>query len=51
MKLMYAILAVGGWAWLVVAVLLLWWRISLLKRRGVRHGATTNTTTVESSAE
>jgi hypothetical protein len=33
MKFMYAILAVAGWAWLVVAVLLLWWRISLLKRK------------------
>jgi hypothetical protein len=49
MKFMYAILAVAGWAWLVVAVLLLWWRISLLKRRGVRHAAAP--TPVESSAE
>jgi hypothetical protein len=59
MKFMYAILAVAGWAWLVVAVLLLWWRISLLKRRGVRYGATAptdaaaaaTTASVESSAE
>lgn len=33
MKFMYAILAVAGWAWLVIAALLLWWRISLLRRK------------------
>ena len=33
MKFMYAILSVAGWVWLVVACVLLWWRISLLKRK------------------
>ena len=40
MKFMYAILSVAGWVWLVVACVLLWWRLSLLKRRaGVRQAA------------
>jgi hypothetical protein len=38
MKFMYAILAVAGWAWLVIAALLLWWRISLLKRSNRSRG-------------
>jgi hypothetical protein len=38
MKFMYAILAVAGWAWLVIAMALLWWRISLLKHRRKARG-------------
>lgn len=38
MKFMYAILAVAGWTWLVIAMALLWWRISLLKRRARPRG-------------
>ena len=38
MKFMYAILSVAGWVWLVIAVALLWWRISLLKRKARPRG-------------
>jgi hypothetical protein len=27
-----------GWAWLVVAMLLVWWRISVLKKRAKAKG-------------